>query len=245
MSSPSARTPDPTPAGPAATAAPAVPWWRRPVVWVVAAVVVAVAVAVGVGLARSGADPSAAPPASSDPSTQPTAEPSEEPGEEPSGEPTEPAGTEEPGDGGTPAPEPGEGEPAPRPTADPVPLDEPAQPEASVSVVLDRVEEVEGEANLPGEVGGPSLRVTVTVENGTDAELDLTSAVVNLYHGADRAPAIPLLQPGHEDFPTSMAAGERASGVFVFNVPEDRRDDVLVEFDLSSGSTVVLFQGAV
>ncbi len=245
MSSPSSRTPGPaTPDGAAGPLAVPLPWWRRPLVWVLAAVVVAVAAAVGIAASRSATAPD---PSSSriaqEPSRSPEAAPEDvdpsvgpEPTDEATGSPDEPTGTEPGATEGS--------EPVERATAAPVPLDEPAQPAAGVSATLERVEQVEGEANLPGEVGGPSLRITVTVDNGTDAELDLTTAVVNLYHGADGAPAITLLEPGHEDFPTSVAPGERASGVFVFLVPQDRRGEVLVELDLSSEATVVLFQGA-
>ena len=114
-----------------------------------------------------------------------------------------------------------------------------------MKVTLGSIESVQGEATLPGEVGGPSLRVTVNVHNGTDAELDLTGLVTNLYYGPDRAPAIQLTEPGAVAMPSSVPAGSDATGVYVFNVPTDQRDKVVVEVDLSADSTVVIFQGAV
>lgn len=186
--------------------------------------------------------PSVAPSATSSPSstpdggTEPTASPSEPddggPGE--TAAPTDPAPPVQPGEPG-----------ALRPTAAPVPIDAPAAPAPQVEVQLVQIEAVEGVANIPGEVGGPSLRVTVRVRNATSAALDLTTAVVNLYHGAERSPAIELLEPGRQELPASVAPGGEATGAFIFRVPTDARDDVLVEFDLSTDATVLLFAGAV
>lgn len=216
------------------------PGWRSPATWVVILLVVLLVV---LAVRWSVGDGGTAAPAS-----MPTASPGASQRPEPSGSPVtsaEPsaspsvAPTEEPQAGAPGSPD------VLRPTAAPVAIDEPAEPEPQVEVRLTSIEAVEGEANIPGEVGGPSLRVTVTIDNATSAALDLTSAVVNLYYGADRLPAIDLLEPGKVDFPGNVRAGETASGTFVFLVPVDERDDVTVEFDLSSDSTVLLFAGPV
>ncbi|WP_199424899.1 hypothetical protein [Actinotalea solisilvae] len=224
------------PSGPVADPTPT-PWWRRPVVWVVAAVLVLAGVVAAVAASRSGSDPAPSPSASAsasaDASPSPDATPEPSASSEPSAEPTE---------GDEPPPDAAPGEL--RPTAPPVALDEPAVPAPQVTATLSRIEAVEGVANLPGEVGGPSLRVTVAIDNATDAPLDLTTAVVNLYVGPDRAPAITLLEPGHEEFPVSVDPGQQATGVFVFLVPVEQRDLVTVELDLSTEADVVLFEGA-
>ncbi len=80
-------------------------------------------------------------------------------------------------------------------------------PAAGVAVKVSQVEKVDGEARLPGEVGGPSLRFTVTIDNDSPAALDLRTVVVNAFYGADRTPAIALLGPGTEQFPT-LEAGD-------------------------------------
>ncbi len=118
-------------------------------------------------------------------------------------------------------------------------------PAAGVAVKVSQVEKVDGEARLPGEVGGPSLRFTVTIDNDSPAALDLRTVVVNAFYGADRTPAIALLGPGTEQFPPSLEAGGSAQGVVVFNVPPDERDLVRVEVDLGVGSEIVVFEGAV
>ena len=203
------------------------PGWRSPATWVVILLLVVLLVVLAVRWSVGDGGTAA-------PASMPTASPGASQRPEPSGGPTE-----EPQAGAPGSPD------VLRPTAAPVAIDEPAEPEPQVEVRLTSIEPVEGEANIPGEVGGPSLRVTVTIDNATSAALDLTSAVVNLYYGADRLPAIDLLEPGKVDFPGNVRAGETASGTFVFLVPVDERDDVTVEFDLASDSTVVLFAGPV
>ncbi len=131
----------------------------------------------------------------------------------------------------------------PRPTAPPVSLTAPATPVAGVTARLARIEKVQGVSTLPGEIAGPSLRVTVEYDNQTNAAVDLRGAVVNLYAGRDLAPAIMLTQPGAKAFPASVAAGATAQGVFVFNVPNALRSQVRVEADLANAGEVVLFQG--
>jgi len=159
----------------------------------------------------------------------------------------QPSVTAEPGDDaqaqpGMPGATPG---PDGRPTAPPVALDAPAQPADGVTAQLVSIEPVTGEATLPGEVGGPSLRFTVSVANRSGPALDLSAAVVNAYSGDALSPATPLLKPGGQPFPGEVAAGGSVTGVFVFNVPPAERGHVRLEVDLAPDLTVVLFEGSV
>jgi hypothetical protein len=72
----------------------------------------------------------------------------------------------------------------------------------------------------------------------------LTTAVVNLTFGADNTPATGLSGPGAASLPQEVAAGQTASGVYVFNVPSDQRDLVRVWVDYRLGLPVVVFEGA-
>ncbi|WP_019135049.1 hypothetical protein [Cellulomonas massiliensis] len=134
--------------------------------------------------------------------------------------------------------------PAPggRPTAAPVPITATATPVRGVTAHVARIEAVTGKAELPGEVGGPALRVTVQVDNGTRKAVDLRGLVVNLYVGRDAAPAVEL-STGERAMPDSVAPGKSASGVWVFTVPADERDLVAVEVDLATDVPVVVFRG--
>jgi len=215
-------------------------WFANPWVWapaVVVLVVLAVAVPQLLGDDITGQD-APAPGVSAGPGATATSTPTPTPG-----------ASDAAGDGASPSTAPEDTvaptEPGARPTASPVDLEGPASPSPSVEVALTSIEAVTGEATIPGEVGGPSLRITVEVTNGTDAAIDLTSAVTNLYYGDDLTPAISLLEPGSLALPSTVAPGQRASGVSVFLVPVEARGLVTVEFDLSTDATVVLFVGSV
>jgi hypothetical protein len=124
-------------------------------------------------------------------------------------------------------------------------LDEPADLGGGVLVAVVDIESVEGEGQGIGERSGPALRVTVELTNGTGAELLTELALVNLYYGPDLTPSTPLSGPGVEMFPARAEDGATVSGRFVFSVPEDQRDLVIVEFTFSTDAPMAIFAGAV
>ena len=129
------------------------------------------------------------------------------------------------------------------PTAPPVDLEDPAEI-GTVTARLVRIEAIEGEADGPGEIAGPALRVTVELTNGGDTEVDLTGVVVNLYHGPGSAPAEMLAGSGSSWLEGRLAAGASAAGVYVFTVPADDRDPVQVTIFVTPDEPTVLFEGA-
>ncbi|QCB94433.1 hypothetical protein [Cellulomonas shaoxiangyii] len=216
-------------------------WWLAALALVVVAVVVAVALGRGPGGGAPGADGSRVPSA---PSTGSAAGAT--------------GGTGDPSDAGAAA---GPTGVAPAsPASDAPAAQDPAEPDAvpTATVAVDAVaqlaeavtarvsawEAVTGEAVQPGEVGGPALRVTVEVVNGTPAALDLRGAVVNLYHGPQATPAVALTQPGGSPLPAGVEPGATATGTFVFAVPPADRDDVRVELDARAVGPVLVFTGS-
>lgn len=133
----------------------------------------------------------------------------------------------------------------PRPTQPAVPLAAIATPLNDLTARLARIEKVQGISNLPGEIAGPSLRITVEYRNATSSPIDLRGAVVNVYAGREVIPSIMLTQPGVKPFPAFVGAGKKAQGTFVFNVPTSLRSQVRVEVDLASNVSILLFEGPV
>lgn len=144
---------------------------------------------------------------------------------------------------------------APAPTTDPaapfVPGTEPAVPLTAtaefgtgMSARVAGLESVDGVAEGPGEVAGPSVRVSVVLTNGTGAAASLDSTVVNLYAGEQLAPGEPLSGPGVSVFTGTLAPGASATGVYVFRVPSDLRDHLQITVSYDPTSTTVLFEGA-
>jgi hypothetical protein len=210
---------------------------------VAAAVLVLALVAWAVAAAVGGSsDPVASPSPSSDGSATPvtpTAVASATP---------EPTATDDPGVPSVNPTDPSDpvaSDPPPRETLAPVPLDEAAEPADALEVELASLEAVEGIAEIAGEIAGPALRITVEATNRGTAALDTPAVIVNLYIGEDRRPANTIMQPGSRAFPPSIPAGGTASGVYLFTVPMEERDLILVEVDLAFGEPVVLFEGPV
>lgn len=111
-----------------------------------------------------------------------------------------------------------------------------------VTARLARIDSVQATASLPGEIGGPALAITVKVKNQTGKKLSLALGVVNAYYGPERTPAVSVASDGEVPFPASVADGESAEGVYVFQIPEEARP-VRVELDLGNGADVVVFKG--
>lgn len=111
-----------------------------------------------------------------------------------------------------------------------------------VTARLARIDSIHATASLPGEIGGPALAITVKVKNQTGKKLDLALGVVNAYYGPERTPAVSVASDGEVPFPASVADGESAKGVYVFQIPEEARP-VRVELDLGNGADVVVFKG--
>ncbi|MDJ0337980.1 hypothetical protein [Cryobacterium sp. PH31-O1] len=217
---------------------------RRRVWWIVAsaalAVVVVVLIVAGVAASNGTASDTAGINESSTPSpraTEATATPSAVPSPAPT--------ATTPLNNAAPAPtESAAGELAPPAAQAPVPLTQTAAAVPGVVFGIEAVEAVDGVARGPGEVGGPSLRFTVTVRNDTPDAVNLTATVVNLFFGAEQSPATELTASGGAPFPEAVAPGATQQGVFVFAVPTDQRDRVRIAVDYLVGVPIVLFEGA-
>ena len=127
--------------------------------------------------------------------------------------------------------------------ADPIDTDEVADFGTGVTAEIVALEAVDGVAELPGEISGPALRVTVRLTNGTDAALALARVQVDLNSGRDRAPGLALTEPGAAPFVGELAQGDSADGVYVFGVPVDRRDQVQVLVLYSVDAPMAVFEG--
>jgi hypothetical protein len=129
------------------------------------------------------------------------------------------------------------------PVNDPIDTDEVGDFGTGVTAEIVRIEAVDGVAELPGEISGPALRITVRLNNGTDAPLVLPRVQVDVNAGADRAPGLALTEPGGAPFTGELAPGESADGVYVYGVPLDRRDQVQVLVLYSVEAPIVVFEG--
>lgn len=128
--------------------------------------------------------------------------------------------------------------------AGPVALDAAADVGDGVEVRLSRIEAVEAEATLPGEVGGPAVAVTVEVTNGSQDAIDLGHVTVDLVTG-EGASAPPVLDPDHEPLTGELDAGDDRAGTYVFTLADEERADVSVRVRYSADSPTAVFTGSV
>lgn len=148
--------------------------------------------------------------------------------------------------GGTPAPEvavePIVADELP-PSLPAVGLDRTADAGDGVTATIEAIEAIEGTGTGPGNVAGPALRVTVRIENRSTDPLDLSGVTVGLDTGEERTPAAPLGDPSTAPFGGTLAPDDAAEGVYVFTVPADDRDLVVVSVGYEPGAPYIVFTG--
>lgn len=135
-------------------------------------------------------------------------------------------------------------DPGPFPELDPVAPQEPGSADG-IAASLVKFESVTGEVVGPGDVEAAAVRVTVEITNTGTTALDMNLVVVNAYMGEQRDPAETYEQPGGSPVSGSLAAGKTATGVYLFRIPEDRRDDVTFVVDYRAGLPAITFRGPV
>lgn len=123
-------------------------------------------------------------------------------------------------------------------------LNETAEIAAGVRVAITKVESITAEAQGPGEVAGPAVAVGVQIINDTAEPLDASVVQVNLTDSAG-LPGAGMSGPPAQWFQGTLAAGQRAEGVYVFTVPEANRRPVRVEVLLTATLPVAVFTGDV
>ncbi|HEX8508474.1 MAG TPA: hypothetical protein VF635_03105 [Propionibacteriaceae bacterium] len=123
----------------------------------------------------------------------------------------------------------------------PVPLDQPAAV-GPVTVAVLGIARRAARPQVPGEVAGPALAVEVAVTSAADRLVDLGSVVVTLADsGGD--PGNEMTAPPAQPLAGMLAPGRTARGMYVFTVPEGRRNPVTISVSLAGASPVLTFRG--
>ncbi len=123
-----------------------------------------------------------------------------------------------------------------------VPLTATADYGNGITVRLASIESVTTEANLPGEIAGPGVKVTVEILNSTSVTVDLSAVVVDLQDAAG-TPAIPMSAAPAQPFTGSAAAGQTATGIYVFTVPTSYTNPATITVSYSTEAPIVAFVG--
>ena len=149
----------------------------------------------------------------------------------------------------TPVPAPGGGDvnqtvsAAEMSTQAPVALDQPGDFGQGVTVALDGIDPITTTAQLPGEIAGPGLALNFTITNDSAAAIDLSTVVVEVADGAG-TPAVTMTAAPAAPFSGELAAGQKATGVYVVTLPTGHTDPLAISVTYSSQAPVVVFTGA-
>ncbi|MFK4789343.1 hypothetical protein [Microbacterium sp. ZW T5_56] len=130
------------------------------------------------------------------------------------------------------------------PEQEPVAPTETAMGADGASVALVGTEALDVVGQLPGEVSGAGMKVTVEITNTTDAPMNMDYVAVNLYTGNERTPALPIPSADSGGFGGELAVGESVTASYVFLLDEDVRGDVLIGVDYLPGAATVTFRGS-
>ena len=125
-----------------------------------------------------------------------------------------------------------------------VELGETAELEGGVNVTISEVETLDVEAKTPGEIAGPAVAVTLTVENTSDEAVDLSTAMISI-NGSKGSFGQATTSEPYSPFLGSVEPGGTSSGIYVFRLPAEERDSLEVTVEYVAGAPIALFTGAV
>jgi hypothetical protein len=105
-----------------------------------------------------------------------------------------------------------------------------------------KIKAVSAKAQLPGEVAGPGLLLTVRLRNKSEGDLDLDVVLVTVYDST-KAPAGEMTMAPNSPMRGSLAPGETASGDYLFTIARSRRSPIVVNVTLPTKTPVMVFHG--
>ncbi len=123
----------------------------------------------------------------------------------------------------------------------PVTLDKPSSTGTGLTAELVSIKPINATAQLPGEVAGPALSITVKVTNRGSTPASLSAVVVTLLN-SDDAPGTEMTATPAKPLGGSVKAGATAQGIYVFTVAKDKRNPVTVTVSISD-APVLVFRG--
>jgi hypothetical protein len=149
---------------------------------------------------------------------------------------------------------PGSGEPSPSGGLVPVPPlaqeptvvelgGDPVSTPGGVRLSVAGIRAVTASGHGPGELSGPALAVQVQVVNDGTSAVDLVSAGVAVYFGADGVPAsLVMSDEAAQPLAGTLAPGATATGTYIALVPADSRDLVAVVVQMGDAPAAI-FEG--
>ena len=123
-----------------------------------------------------------------------------------------------------------------------VKLDKPSTDGAGAVVRITDAKAIAAKAQLPGEVAGPGVALTLEVENESQRTVDLSAVVVTLLD-SDSAPGVEMSAKPADPLSGTLRPGKTTTGVYVFTVDEARRSPISISVTLAGAAPVLVFKG--
>jgi len=131
--------------------------------------------------------------------------------------------------------------PKPEVSKKPVKLNKPSKTGTGLTAKLVSIKNIRAEAQLPGEVAGAGLAITIDVTNTGTKPADLSTVVVTLLD-SDQAPGNEMTTKPSDPLTGMVRAGKTARGVYVFTVPKNKRSPITVTVSIKD-APVLVFTG--
>lgn len=125
-----------------------------------------------------------------------------------------------------------------------VPLDVAvADVDRGVTVWLGEFNPNEAAGSRPGEIGGPAIQFELYVHNGGHDLVDLATFVVSVTYGEPGRMAEDVVTEDSRPLVGLVHPDETLRGTFVFVVPPEERDGVVISVDIASDARIMVFRG--
>lgn len=127
---------------------------------------------------------------------------------------------------------------------EPISMDETGEFGDGVEVRVISTESIDADTVLPGEVGGPSIALTIEFENSSGQRVNLDATTIDLIYGDQLSASKVSTEPAAPAV-GGLAPGERRSGLYVFTLPAQQRVDITLTVKYSAPTATVVFTGSV
>ncbi|GGL87437.1 hypothetical protein [Nakamurella endophytica] len=127
-------------------------------------------------------------------------------------------------------------------TAPPVPLTSAAAYGNGVTVTVSSIKKVTTTAQLPGEISGPGVQISLTFRNASSAPIDLGNVVADLQDASGVSAGAMSASPA-KPVTGSLAPGATATGIYVYTLGAQFKNPAHLSVSYSAQAPVALFSG--
>ncbi|WP_417216871.1 DUF4352 domain-containing protein [Arthrobacter sp.] len=111
-----------------------------------------------------------------------------------------------------------------------------------VRVKATAIRSIQVTAQTPGEMAGAALAITLRLKNSSEKPINIDSAVIGLSDAMGN-PAQPTTSDPFKPFQGEVAPGATSLGTYVFLIPKQDRNDLVLTVEYLAGQPIADFVG--